>query len=67
MSRVGAPGAVLPLLTESKTEVSNLLILYNFYESLEKASLLCNWLHTPHIFSICVSNCNASEFSYDMA
>lgn len=36
MSRLGAPGAVLPLLTEPQTEVPNLLIFYNFYESLKK-------------------------------
>lgn len=36
MSRLGAPGAVLPLLTESQTEVPNLLIFYNFDESLKK-------------------------------
>jgi hypothetical protein len=36
MSRLGAPGAVLPLLTESQTEVPSLQIFYNLYESLKK-------------------------------
>lgn len=63
MSRLGAPGAVLPLLAESQTEVPNLFIFYNFHKSLHSCSIIAT--RDLHLF-IFISKCNASNnLSYE--